>query len=328
MPRAASWPVRAAIRVARWPALHFLIAGGCLFALYAHWTSATAEPARGTIVVSGEDVARWRREWTLREGTAGQPPPPDAELIDEAVDQQVLLREALAHEFDRRDPIVRARLVILGRYLGLARGGDDAAVEREARALGLAQSDEVVQRHLAEMMRLAAAKPGPADLPSASELHSYYEQHAARFTEPLRVRLTHVYLSRARRGNELAADADALLDELRQRDIDPRQASAFGDPFVRGGDVGPASVEELDRIFGSGFAAALANLPEHTWSGPIASPYGLHLVWIDQRLPPTTLPFADVQSRALHQYLDERSNARVRDRLRTWRARYDVRIEP
>jgi hypothetical protein len=319
--------MRAALRVARSPVLHFLVVGGCLFALYARWTAASAAPARGTIVVTAADVARWRHEWVMREGAAA-PPPPDAALIEEGVDHEVLLREALAHEFDRRDPVVRARLIILGRYLGLARGGDDAAVEREARALGLARSDQVVQRHLAEMMRLTAAKPGPDDLPSASELHTYYEQHAARFTEPLRVRVTNVYLSRDRRGDALAADANALLDELRRRGVDPRDAGAFGDPFVRGADVGPASADELDRTFGPGFAAALADLPEHTWSGPIASPYGLHLVWIEQRLPPSTLPFAAVQSRALHQYLDDRSDARVRDRLRVWRASYDVRIEP
>jgi hypothetical protein len=328
MPRASRWPVRAAKRLARSPLLHFLIAGGCLFALYTRWAAVTAAPARGTIVVSAADVARLRREWAMREGAGSQAPPADAVLIDEAVDHEVLLREALAREYDRRDPIVRKRLLALGHYLGLAQGGDDAAVEREARALGLTRSDEVVQRHLAEMMRLAAAKPGPGDLPSEAALRTYYEQHATRFAEPLRVRLTHVYLSRDRRGDALDADATALLTDLQQRATDPRDAGALGDPFVRSADVGPSSAADLDRVFGPGFAAALADLPEHTWSGPIASPYGLHLVWIEERLPPATLPFAAVETRALHQYLDDRSDERLRDHLRTWRARYDVRIEP
>ena len=73
----------------------------------------------------------------------------------------------------------------------------------------------------------------------------------------------------------------------------------------------------------------LAELARETAAlGPIASPYGLHLVWIEERLPPATLPFAAVETRALHQYLDDRSDERLRDHLRTWRARYDVRIEP
>src|SRR5262244_511926 len=66
-------------------------------------------------------VHRWprRRAWPARAGIDA-PPPSDAVLVDAAIDDAVLLREALDRAYDRRDPVVRARLLTLGRYLGLA----------------------------------------------------------------------------------------------------------------------------------------------------------------------------------------------------------------
>lgn len=308
------------------PVLHFVALGALLFAAHALWAPALHAPPCAPIVLSAEELDRWRREWTVREGLGPAPSPADAQIVDAAIDDAVLLREALAREFDRRDPVVRARLLTLGRYLGLHADGDDA-LEREARALGLQRSDEVVRRHLVEMMRLAAAKPGPADIPDEAELRQYYAQHQSHFAQPERIGLTHVYLSRDRRGDQLEADAAQLLDRLRQGAIAPEDAAAFGDPFVRGARVPLASATALDHAFGPGFAAALADLPAQTWSGPLRSAYGLHLVWIAARVGATTPPLDLVRNRVLHEYLAEGSEARLHDRLRTWRARYDIRID-
>jgi len=308
--------------------MHFLLLGALLFGVQRYWTS-TADPApRPTpIVLTGGDIERWRREWPQQYGVMATGAPTDAEIIEAAIDEAVLLREAFAREFDRRDPVVRERLIQLGRYLGLASGGSDEVIEREARALGLQRSDEVVRRHLVEMMRLAAAKPVPADLPDDAALQAYYAANAARYAQPERIGFSHVYLSAERRGDRLDADARALLAELRRSAADPAAAPARGDPFARAAAVPLASLADIDRAFGTGFADALAELPERTWSGPIRSAYGLHLVWIDARAAAAVPPIEAVRSRVLHQYLDEHSQARMRERLRTWRARYDVRVE-
>lgn len=317
---------RVGARISRAPGLHFLLLGALLFAVQGWRMRAPNPPAREPIRLSAADLERWRREWPARAG-ADAPPPSDRVLIDAAIDDAVLLREALERAYDRRDPVVRARLLALGRYLGLAGGGGDEAVEREARALGLQRSDEVVRRHLVEMMRLAAAKAGPGDLPAEADLRAYYEHNRDRFAQEARTQLTHVYLSSDRRGGGIDADAAELLRRLRRDAVQPAAASALGDPFARGASLPAATAAQLDRAFGAGFAAALDGLPEHTWSGPVRSAYGLHLIWIESRLPATTPDFEAVRNRILHQYLSEHSQTRLHDRLRTWRARYDVRIE-
>jgi len=317
---------RVGARIRRAPGLHFLLLGALLFAAQGWRTPASAPPKRAPIVLSAADLERWRREWPARAGIDA-PPPSDAVLVDAAIDDAVLLREALERAYDRRDPVVRARLLTLGRYLGLAAGGADEAIEREARALGLQRSDEVVRRHLVEMMRLAAAKAGPGDLPTEADLRAYYAQHRDRFAQGARTQLTHVYLSSDRRADRLDADAAELLRRLRDDAVDPAAASALGDPFTRGAHVPAATSAQLDQAFGAGFAAAVDGLSEHTWSGPVRSAYGLHLIWIEDRLPAATPDFEAVRNRILHQYMSEHSQTRLQDRLRTWRARYDVRIE-
>jgi hypothetical protein len=184
-----------------------------------------------------------------------------------------------------------------------------------------------VRRHLVGLMRLALSRPAAADLPSDAELEEYLAAHAERFTQPARVRLSHVFVSRDRHGATLARQAERLLARLRDAGTGPAAAAAQGDPFLRGAHLPAASEADLDRIFGSGFAAALRDAPPATWSGPIASSYGLHLVWIHERTAPRLPRLDEVRAQVTHEVLEARGRARLRDRLDALRARYQVAVE-
>lgn len=290
---------RLASRVCHSRPLHFALLGALLFAANRWRTAEPPATAVPLVVASAADV-----------------------------DDELLLREALARQFDRRDPVVHERLIGLARYLGLAAPDDPAALEREARALGLQRSDPTVRRHLIEMMRLAAAEPGPRDVPDEAALRAYYTAHAERFAVPARTTLTHVYLSRDRHGTALAPDAQAMLDDLRARTLAPEAAPALGDPFVRGSRIRNASTAELARSFGPAFSASVGALPERAWSGPVTSPYGMHLVFVEARTPAQAAPFAAVRNRVVHELLRARGDQRLRETLDALRARYDVRIVP
>lgn len=236
-----------------------------------------------------------------RRAPAARTPPPAADGTDDTL----LLDVALDAGLDRSDPLVRERLVTLGRFLGVApEGADDDAVEGAARTLGLVHSDPIIHRHLVDLMHLTAATLPAATLPSEAELRAYYARHLDAYTPPPRVRLAHVYLSRDRRGAHLAADAVALASRLQGRDL--AAGAGLGDAFARGARIGPASAEELTRVFGPALAAAVAVLPAGQWSAPIASSYGLHLVWVEDRLPATPPPFEQVRGQLLHAWLRER----------------------
>lgn len=260
----------------RAPALRFAVAGALLFAGYQHWAPPTRPLAASPqVVASGDD------------------------------EDAVLLEVALAAELDRSDALVRDRLRNLARFLALAAdGADDAALEREARALGLVRSDPVIRRHLVDLMRLTASTLPPAALPDEDALRAYYAAHRDAYALPARTRLTHVYLSRDRRGAALGRDAAALAAALHGRGVEA--AAGLGDGFSRGAAVGPATTAELARIFGAGFADAVAELPVGQWSAPLPSTYGLHLVWVAERHAAEPAAFESVRNQVLHAWLRER----------------------
>lgn len=313
-------------RVLHAPFVHFLAIGAVLFALDrvgARW--APASSSRPTVVVRSEQLAGLREAWT---GERGSPPDPAEErrIVADAIDDAILHREALALGLDRDDRSVRRRLAQLGEFLGLGAGGDPPQLELAARSLGLERSDPVIAVHLADMLRLALAKTGPSDLPDEAELARYYERNAERFAQPTRLRFTHVYLALDRRGPTIDTDAARLLEELRARARPPREAAAMGDPFVHGAELGPLPVADVARLFGAAFAAAIEEVPARRWSGPLRSAYGLHLVWVDERIGARVPPLDAVRSRVVHAYLRARAQAKLRDRMKSLRARYRVEV--
>lgn len=246
----------------------------------------------------------------------GGAPPPDASAsastatANAATDDALLFDVALNAGLDRTDPFVRARLVNLGRYLSLApEGADDATVEQAARAMHLVRSDPIIRRHLIDLMLLAAKTLPPTALPTEAELRAYYAAHAAQYALAPRVRLSHVYLSRDRRGAHLASDAAAVAVRLRVGDA--TGGLALGDSFARGAQIGFVTEAELARIFGSGFAAEVMALPPGQWSPPIVSAYGLHLVWIEERVASSAPRFEEVRGQLLHAWLREHRAARL-----------------
>ncbi len=305
------------------PALHFLVAGGLLFAIRSWWQPTVHDAARPRIAVTAADVDRLRSEWTAQHGA---PPGSETEraLVDDALDEEILHREALAAGLDRQDPLVRSRLEKLGRFLGEASEGDRDTVEREARRLGLAEHDVVIRRHLTQLMRLALSR---VDAPSESDLRAYLEEHADVFRSPPLVRLTHVYLGRDAHGAALEHDAVQLLDDLRRSDATPETAPRRGDVFLRGAHPPAATAAELGRLFGPGFADAIRDAPLAEWVGPVASIYGLHLVWIHERTAARDAPLEEVRAQVTQRLLEIRGRERLRSRLAGLRARYEITVE-
>ena len=271
----------------RAPALRFALAGAVLFVAADRWL-----PAAHSLAPAG--------------------------VSDAGSEDALLLNVALDARLDRSDPYVRYRLVTLGRFLGVAPETEpDAAVEQQARTLGLVHSDPIIRRHLIDLIRLTAAALPPAALPDEAELRRNYAAHADAYAPPDRLRLRHVYLSRDRRGARTSDAAAALAAELRGRDADA--GAGLGDGFARGATVGPATPAELTRIFGADFTTAVAALPVGEWSAPIASAYGLHIVRIDARLPSAPPPFEDVRGQLLHAWLRDRRADQLAASLSTLR---------
>lgn len=312
----------------RSPALHFLAIGAALAAVVGALRPAPAGPdARPEpLVVSAERVARLRRGYARRLGRE----PTDAELralIEDRVAEELLYREALALGLDRGDAAVRRRVVQKMRFLAEDEGRSPEELYHEGKALGLDREDIVIRRLLAEKMRLLAALPARRAPIGEAELRAYLSRHRSLYRTPPRLSLTHVFLSRDRRGRRLERDARALLERLRARGVRPEQAASYGDPFPLDRRPRARTRQQLGRMLGWDFADRVMGLPTGRWEGPVPSAFGLHLVWVEERLPARDPPLEEVRRQIEERIRAERGEARVADLLDELRRRYRVRIE-
>lgn len=305
----------------RSPLAHFLIGGTLLYALvHGPLVVRQAEGAApAPVVLDAGAVEQLLRDHARDNGV--EPSADDeAALVERAIDEELLHREALARGLDR-DRSVRNWLVEQMRALTPDEDiGADRLYER-ALALGLDRTDLVVRRLLIQKMRLLAARQHERP-PSDDELAAYHAIHAADYAIAERVTFWQVFFSNAN-----PRPAQDLLVELRRTRREPADAARHGEPFTAPPHLRAQSAADLRRRFGDEFATQIAALPAGEWSGPIASSYGWHLVWVEERAASQAPALESVRGQLSERWLAEQRQRRLDDTLRSLRQRYPLRIE-
>lgn len=162
---------------------------------------------------------------------------------------------------------------------------------REALRLGLEQDDPIVRRRLVQKMELmlgAAAEPGE---PSDDELRAHLEANAERFVRSERLGFTQVFFAKERR-EDAVADARNAREAL-TAGADPE---TLGDSFVLGRRQSPVAQSAIAGRYGQPFAETVGELEMDTWSEPIESPLGVHLVRLEEREPGHTPTLDEVRA--------------------------------
>ena len=191
------------MRLAREPLLHFLIAGGLLFAAYG-WLNRESADAPRTVRISVAEVnwlkETWARQW--------QRPPTEEELRGLVTDY---LKEAM--------------------------------LAREAAEMGLDENDTVIRRRLAQKMEFLVQDTARLAEPGDAALRRFYDANRAHYQAPARVSFTQLFFrNQADAKQGLAQLATHSPDELGdpsmlERDHAEADAQAvtsqFGDAFSR-----------------------------------------------------------------------------------------------
>ena len=268
----------------RSPLVVFLLLGAGVYAVD-RWLDDT-EAAGRVVMVTDEQLGAIRERWAAQWGR----PPTGRELeglIDEAVREEILYREARRRSLDRGDAIIRRRL---------------------------AQKMTFLLEDSAETPSTGAA--------AAGDIETFYADHAQGYLEPRRTTFRHVFLSRERRGDP-AREATALLGELRVGGGGAWRQ--LGDPFPLLREYADRTDQEIAELFGGGFAMALPSLAAGTWQGPVESAHGLHLVEVIGRAEPRLPALDEVRSRVAEDLLESRRRDRHEAALQTLRERYEIR---
>lgn len=159
---------------------------------------------------------------------------------------------------------------------------------REALALGLDQGDTIVRRRLRQKMEFLTEAGAEAATPDDATLQTYLEANSDRFAVAARVSFDQIIVPNA------APEALESLFEQLADGVDPQELAR---PSLLPGEITQSPPQTVDGIFGTGFFAAVADLPVGEWQGPITSGFGAHLVRLTE-LEPSQLPsLADIRDR-------------------------------
>ena len=199
---------------------------------------------------------------------------------------------------------------------------DEEVLAREAVRLGLDRDDVIVRRRLAQKMAFVSDDLAVVAEPTADELRESFDAHREIYTTPDLYALRHVYFNPDRH-KTLDADAQRALQRL------TRGASAddVGDPFMLPRELADVSRDDIVRDFGSSFADAVTDSAPGSWSGPVRSPFGVHLVKLESRTPSSAARFEDIRDSVREAYLAQKqrdANAALRAKLRK---QYTVVVE-
>jgi hypothetical protein len=177
-------------RLLREPMLHFLALGLGLFLLHG-WLGGASSGQGERIVITRGRVAQIVAAYERANQRAPLPAELDG-LIEDAVREEVLYREAMAMGLDRDDTIVR--------------------------------------RRLRQKLEFVAEDLEPVAEPSDARLAAYLQAHAPAYETPPSYTLSLVYLDPHKHGSHLAADAAGLLASLRRKaDV---EGQGVGDAFL------------------------------------------------------------------------------------------------
>lgn len=193
---------------------------------------------------------------------------------------------------------------------------------REALALGLEQDDTIVRRRLRQKLEFLVGDLAAQQTPSEAELAAFLAAHPDAFREPPTFTFRHVYLAEERHA-ELEADARALLVRLAAGE----EPATLGDASLLPAEFEGVTAEELDALFGPGFAQALEGLALERFDGPVASSYGLHLVRLAAREPGRLPPLAEVRAEVEDEWLAERRAAELEEFYRRLEERQEIHVE-
>ena len=266
----------------REPLLHFAILAGLVFLAYSVMSDGRSSEDM-TISVSSSEIERLAALYETEAGTR----PNDRDL-------QALINDHIQQQ----------------------------ALAREARALGMADGDVVIERRLAQKMIFMLSETRTVSTPNEDDLRVWFDQNQDQFREPQRTTFDHIFFSSAD-DPEIEATLSALTD-------DPELAwRQRGNPFMLQRSYSDITRSELMHVFGTDFAAQMDALESESrqWQGPVRSALGTHLVRINARQESYLPEYSQIRNAVEQAWRDQAQRQETASRIQTIVDKYDVEIE-
>jgi hypothetical protein len=198
---------------------------------------------------------------------------------------------------------------------------DDEVLLREALGRGLQWSDPRVRKRLLQVMRGSLAERVPD--PSVAQLQAHFRDNVERFTTSESATFQHVFFPWG--GEAAGEEAGKVLEALRSGK-DPDQFGVSSPLIPR--RMKKATRGSLIRTYGLGsdFSDGVERLPAGQWHGPLESLRGVHLVRVEERHPPQTAAFEEIEDYLRQDWIFVRTREIQEERIAELREKYRVEM--
>jgi len=194
---------------------------------------------------------------------------------------------------------------------------------REALAIGLDRDDDVIRRRMRQKMEFILEDITAQIDPTDENLRAFMKKHPDSYLVDPQIAFRHVYVNAARRGKNAGTDALEILSQL-NAGADP---DSIGDPFLLATEVPLSPLWDISKQFGEPFGRKLLALKLNSWTGPVPSGFGLHLVIVRKRVRGRLAELKEVREMLKRDWMAERQKVMKDAAYAKLRERYAVTVE-
>jgi len=195
---------------------------------------------------------------------------------------------------------------------------------REALKMNLDHNDEVVKRRLAQKMEFLSDDLSTLVDPATDEkLQAFYKENEEKYQVPYQFSFNQVVFTGDRHQDPESAARKALEkfgtglpDAMREQ----------GDPLSIRYRFENLYEPQVDKELGGSVAASLRDLPLNQWVGPVASGYGVHLIYLTERKEPFYPEFQNIRDELARDYSYQTEQENQQLIYQSLKKNYDIEI--
>ena len=276
------------VRLLKEPLIQFLIIGACIYGAYGLFGPPPEGDMDAVVLVDANRINGFAAQWQARWNR-----PPTREELDGLINNYV--REEILY--------------------------------RQAVAMGLAEDDAVFRRRMAQRLEFLTGDLAKVVEPDEAELQRYFNDNIERYGAADQISFIQVFFDPDARGDATLDDANKVLAELREAGVPDPQMLEAGDRFMLPNNFESATELEVRKRLGGGFAEPLMALEPGAWHGPLLSGFGVHLVYVYERVQAPVPELAEVREAVLQDWQQQQMTTFNEQFYLGLKARYEVIIE-
>jgi hypothetical protein len=194
---------------------------------------------------------------------------------------------------------------------------------REALKLGLDRDDTLIRRRMQQKMEFLT-EPGDDVLAATdAELQAFLAANRSEFRVEPQIAFRQIFINPERSEEPAASRAAQLLRSVRGTPAGA-DVRSLADPTLLPHEMPLSPIGVIDRNFGEDFGKKLMTVPTAEWTGPLETPFGLHLVRISDRRSGYDPPLEQIRRAVELKWRTVKRDAFVQAEYKRLRDKYEI----